>query len=352
MKVLLSATALRGTGSMALGKAVTEALEERNDVELTSWVPRAWGLPATHAVSSGFASKIWHENVSIRVDARRHDVLFSLGDTGTPVAAIPHLLLVQQAYLAYPQDEWGFDPSPRLAAKMRAITTYFSIARRGVTRFTVQTEDMRQKLGERWSIDVERIDVTPSSVLPLPDLEPISVDKPYVACVTSAGEHKNLDVLPEMLAAMQSDLDLWVTLSPSQCPKLVSRARQLGVSHRIAWLGPVRRSVALSVLSHAELAVLPATLESFGFAYYEAMSVGCPVVAADRGFAREACADAALYASEARPESFAERVDEIAGRRDEIGRRGLERFRRNAWTWARVGNAYVDQLGQTIREHG
>jgi glycosyltransferase involved in cell wall biosynthesis len=233
---------------------------------------------------------------------------------------------------------------------MLALEAYFRVGMASVTRFTVQTEDMKQQLTARWDLPSERIDVIPSSVLPLPPYEPLKSSRPFIACVTSAGPHKNLSVLPELLASLSDDVDLRLTVASHEVPELVARCRRLRVFDRVVFEGAVTRAHAMSLLASAECAVLPSLLESFGFGFYEAMAVGTPVVAADRGFAREACGEAAHYADPSSGEDFARAVNAtLESSRDRQAEASRARFAHVARTWDQIADSYVDSIRRAVQ---
>lgn len=57
------------------------------------------------------------------------------------------------------------------------------------------------------------------------------------------------------------------------------RARALGVSTQVSWLGKLPRAQLLAAYQHADLFVFPSRYEAFGIAALEAQAAGCPVVA-------------------------------------------------------------------------
>jgi glycosyltransferase involved in cell wall biosynthesis len=65
-------------------------------------------------------------------------------------------------------------------------------------------------------------------------------------------------------------------------PELKLRAKALGVSERVRFLGFVNQSQLPSVYGAADLFVLPSLYEPFGLVINEAMLCGCPVAISDR----------------------------------------------------------------------
>lgn len=363
MRIGLHLGTLRGLGSANVGRNVLNALLAANTGHtFWAWVPGEWQLgeggvsPSlfVHNSKPGLLNKLVTENVVIRRTLRRWraDRLFSMGDTSTPACPVPHLVLVQQAYLARHLDDFDFPMPPAFRAKLALMQAYFRASLSTASAFTVQTEYMRRRLHERWGYPLERIVVVPSSVdgwiASSPGHHPTD-DPPYVCYVSSAGPHKNHALLATMmsrLAVKFPALRCKLTVHPSTVPELIAAAGIRGVLDAFDFLGPLPPKGAIELLRGATALVSPSKLESFGLPYYEAMAVGCPVVASDRPFAREACGDAGLYADD-HGEAFAAEVemlldDSAAARAASV--RCRRRFEDIYVPWEGVAKRYVEVL--------
>ncbi len=357
MRVLVNAASLRGYGSGAVGRSILAALGRHPDVRLFAYVPSEWSPPPSvelRRVRAGVLGKLVAENVRLRARARREgDVVFSLGDTSAPRIRLPHLLLVQQAYLAYPPSEWGFVPPPRFRAKLALITGYFRAGLPWVSRITVQSVSMRERLLERWGLSPERVVVVPSAI-PQADGAPAPATaapgEPYVAYVASASPHKNHAVLAEAMAAAtiaSPGLRCRLTVRPRDVPQLVRRARALGCLGCFDFLGGVSPEEARALLRGAAVAAIPSLLESFGLTYYEAMATGVPIVAADRPFAREACGAAAVYVPPHDGRALGEELAALLrspARGAALAREGRARLGEVGRSWAEIGDDYLALL--------
>lgn len=353
---------LRGTGSGAVARNVLGAMLDiaRGDHELDFWIPRDWAcaerfrsdVSRVEEVRAGIMRRLYEENWRLRsrLAAWRPNCLFSLGDNSLPRAGVPHLLLVHQAYLAHAREELDFPLPPKFRAKLALLEMYFRATLPSVTMITVQTEHMKKGLAARWSFPEERIVVVPSAV------EEVDIgDRPaevgaYVAYVATPSAHKNFGVLADMMSIVRvkhPDVRCKLTVHPEDVPVMTSRADHLGVREAFDFLGPIPLLDARKLIAGATAVVIPSKLESFGLPYFEAMSLGVPIVAADRSCAREACGDAARYADADSGEEFADRVLSLIGdaaARDELKALGAARFRRIKQDWREVAAQYLEVL--------
>ncbi len=311
MRLAVHAGTLRGAGSRAVGHATVTALVGLGH-QLLTWTPETWpplSLPDHDSTSelrvmrlgAGMRRKLKLEAHTLRREAARFgaQALLSLTDTSCPAPGLPHVLMVQQAYLAYPSAALSFPQPLRFRAKMGLMAAYFRAGLAGVSRFVVQTNDMREQLAARWGIAPSCITVIPSAVsravLRVAAQRPISAPSGAL-CVTSAAPHKGHRFLPELLEHLsQAGHRLAITLQRGAVPSFDSAIAERGLASQVDYLGSLEHAALLERLRHAQVALIPSELESFGIPYYEALALGVPVVALDRAFAREACGDAGRY---------------------------------------------------------
>jgi glycosyltransferase involved in cell wall biosynthesis len=367
MKLLINAATLRGYGSGAVGRNVlTELARIEQGPHCTAWIPSAWGWRKDqlgermklHPTRPGFVGKLVAENISIRGALLRGegDRLFSMGDTSLPLCTVPHLLLIHIPYLAYSKPEWGFEVPASFAAKLKLIETSFRATLPTVTAITVQTEHMKKRIASRWNYSEQKIHVVPSSI------EPVEFERnayfyrsqkkqqPYICYVASASPHKNHTVLAEMMAVLKSkgfDTPCRLTVRREEVPSLVERARQLRVLSLFEFCGGLPPQQALEMMAGAVVMVMPSRLETFGLPFFEAMQLGCPLVISDLEFAREACADSALYAAADSGEDFAEKVAQVLQSHSfgkTLSAAGRKRFTRIYRPWSAIAGRYLKLL--------
>jgi glycosyltransferase involved in cell wall biosynthesis len=107
------------------------------------------------------------------------------------------------------------------------------------------------------------------------------------------------------------------------CPAHHSFCKSTGV----IGLGYLCESTLRSAYHLATVFVTPLLVESGGLIVTEAMTMGTPIVAADRAYARESCGDAAVYFNPNRPAELAAAVSDLLDhdeKRRHFVRRGFE----------------------------
>jgi glycosyltransferase involved in cell wall biosynthesis len=364
MKLVINAATQRGYGSGFVARNIITHLRlHKKSPVISSFVPQEWNDEAGQmgnvtSVKAGSINKIFFENTQLRssVNEKNIDALFSLGDTSLPFCKPPHLLMVQQAYLAYDSEDYGFKAPFSLTARFKMLEAYFRLGMSSVNMYTVQTNDMKCRLSARWDIPPEKIIVVPSACgsvggrVYTPDN-----GSPYVCFVASPGHHKNFKVLIDMMRVLKvgefSDLTLKLTINESDLPELYKYARREGVLNSIQFLGPLSMDASLDLMFKAQAVVHPSNLESFGVVLYEAMAMGCPIVASDNGFSREACGDAALYASPDSGEEFADRIATLLESTELQGilsKKSKLMGVKKAVSWNSIASMYIDALERTV----
>lgn len=370
MKVAIHAATLRGFGSSNVGRNIIRELARLSTGHtFEAWTPQDWGEElgdtwsnlVVHLCKSGIARKFITENIAIRraLAHEQFDCLLSLGDTSFPGCPVPHVLMVQQAFLGYPRNEQDFPVTMRFRLKMVLMEQYFRATLPTVSMLSVQTQSMKRRIARRWGFPEERIAVIPSSVtIPRHEtLAHLSNDQAaYICYVATAAPHKNHIVLADVMAALARrglNITCMLTVTRESVPDLVGRAVSQGVEHCFQFCGNVPSALAIVMMANAVATVIPSKLESFGLPYYEAMAVGCPVVAADRDFAREACGDAGLYANADDGRALASHVInlvEFSTYREEISQRVKQQFARVNRSWSAVAADYLNLLEEIV--HG
>lgn len=362
MTVALNLGSLRGLGSAAVGRSIlSELVADPNSGHFLAWVPSEWhgtlgDVPHVRYryVGKGLRQKLLTDQVRIRRAFRTGQAakLFSLNDTSMVACRNPHLLLLHQPNLVAPPDHLDFPCSRSYALRLHAMRAYLGACLRTVDVVTVQTAYMKEGLVEQWGYPADRVWIVPSAVQDVPGTlgtwRPMAGDPPYVLYPASAAAHKNHVILVDMVRSLErwgrQDVRCAITVEPDQLPLLVSAARRAGVQDRFTFLGRRPAQEIRELMATAAAVVIPSKLESFGLPYYEAMGVGCPLVVADRGFAREACGDAARYCPADSGAAFGAAVAELLEDTDaatDLSRRGMNRYGRARRSWGEITAEYL-----------
>ncbi|MCB1162625.1 glycosyltransferase [bacterium] len=109
---------------------------------------------------------------------------------------------------------------------------------------------------------------------------PLREDPLQVICVANLVPSKNVDRLIEAMARVATSglaLRLHVVGDGPQAPALRHQAEAAGLA--VAWSPALTREELAAALRAADIFALPATGESFGIVYLEAMAAGLPVIA-------------------------------------------------------------------------
>jgi glycosyltransferase involved in cell wall biosynthesis len=141
-----------------------------------------------------------------------------------------------------------------------------------------------------------------------------------VAGPAEAGRH-----VPDLVLAGKATGEARAWLDRLERPPLKGRARHIG------YVDPAKRR---ALYEGARLLVLPSFEEGFGITVLEAMTLGVPVVAADRGALPELLGDAGLLVDPERPVAIADAVSRLLGDAAlaaACAARGLARAREFRW---------------------
>lgn len=169
---------------------------------------------------------------------------------------------------------------------------------------------------------------------------------------------KNLDAVLRCIA-VRSDSDLGsVSLEISGAnaqdfPAVAARIRDMGLEKRVRWLGQVPQDQMPQLFANASVVVYPSLYEGFGFPPLEAMAVGTPVVASDRGSLPEVLDGAALLVDPTDDKALSRALESVLTRpelRERLRRTGQERAR--SFTWEKCAERTLDLYRSVLAEAG
>jgi glycosyltransferase involved in cell wall biosynthesis len=325
-------------GSGAYARALLAALRERDD--LVAWV-------ISGPKRSNFASTMrWLLRGGRRAIAERTpDILHCPSFVSPWAIGIPMVITVHDAAARhFPQDhplEWRVYTNAVMPRRLRA-------AARVITG---------SEFGRREVIDAFRVE--PDRVVSVPyglDSRYLNYNHAHEADNRTGPllfpgvpiGRKNLDaVLRCMAAAPEGSALSQVVLQVSGAreqdfPRYSGLVRSLGLAPRVRWLGQVPYGEMPGLFAAASAVVYPSLYEGFGFPPLEAMAVGTPVVASDRGSLPEVLDDSALMVDPTDLAALGEALEavltrpELRGRLRESGRRRAKMF-----TWDRCAERTI-----------
>jgi alpha-1,3-rhamnosyl/mannosyltransferase len=169
---------------------------------------------------------------------------------------------------------------------------------------------------------------------------------------------KNLDAILRCMASSVDGSLGSVSLEISgareqEFPAVSARIRSLGLEGRVRWLGQVPPEQMPDLIAGAAVVVYPSFYEGFGFPPLEAMAVGTPVVASDRGSLPEILDGAALLVDPTDDKALAVALESVLTRpelRERLRRTGRARAR--AFTWGRCADQTLDLYRSVLGESG
>src|SRR5437016_287552 len=185
-------------------------------------------------------------------------------------------------------------------------------------------------------IPEDRIRVTPLAASP--EFRPVAASPahPYFLYVGNLEPRKNLERLIDAFARLHGKEHQLIIVGNRWYQGGVAerKARALGLTGRVKFLGYVPRADLPEIFSGATALVYPSLLEGFGLPIIEAMACGTPVITSNNSSMREVAGDAAVLVDPRNVREITEamaRIAEDSGLRAELSRKGLNRASEFSW---------------------
>ena len=266
--------------------------------------PDAHDIPALGAIETRIAGpltwQVW-EQFQLPV-AARGQLLVSLANLA-PIAHPRSITMVHDAQVFI---------SPQSYSKAFAAWYRFALPRIGAkaTKILTVSEYSRRQLAEHGVAAYDRIEVLHNGADHVLDVEPVPAvvqdlglePQTYVVAFSSTQAHKNLSVLFQAFRRPELSGVTLVLVGGT-------RAAAYGAAHmsppdNVVYAGSIDDGRLRGLLEAAAALAFPSTTEGFGLPPLEAMTLGCPVVAAPCGALPEVCGDAAIYAAPDAPDEW------------------------------------------------
>jgi glycosyltransferase involved in cell wall biosynthesis len=226
--------------------------------------------------------------------AQRVDLVHHLGGIVPPGCRVPAVVTLHDLqYLSYP-DYFS-------AAKRRYLaTTQGSSLKRAKVVMAV-SEFTRTQAIEAFHLDADKVTVVPPVIRPLPAvsegrraavLRELDLRGDFVLYPAATYPHKNHAVLVKAFAEVAKSHDVSLVLTGavgagawgsahSTRAEISDLVARLGLDARVRMPGYVTTEQLAVLYDEASLLAFPSRFEGFGIPVVEAMSAGCPVIAAD-----------------------------------------------------------------------
>lgn len=173
-----------------------------------------------------------------------------------------------------------------------------------------------------------------------------ALDGPYFLFVGSLEPRKNLQLLWQALQRLKTPVPVVLAGWHGWGEKswLEQAAKHSGAgAPRVVLTGFVDDATLAALYTGATAMVYPSLYEGFGLPVLEAMACGCPVVCSNIAALKETAGDAALFVHPHDPDDLAGVLDGLltdSRRREEYGRRGVDRAGR--FSWDKTARAMMD----------
>lgn len=319
MKILINAANVRFGGGVTVAKNIIKSIVAKKEfAEIVLLLPQNAGYdfdgePQVQCIyiPDKFHSDYLFKAVFVRsgfakmVDNIQPDVVFSLGNVAFPCNK-PHLLLIQNAYLFYPESVlWKRLPFKfKLYVKFANLQTKTYLKK--ATHYMVQTAVMKERLHRLFKVSNDKIEVLPNvvsyqskdidrskNVLPLKDSTTIKL-----LFLSKFYAHKNYDILipvAKLIKKRNLPFKIHLTLDTAENLSLAEQIEVQGLSEIIRFIGNILPHQMNEVFEQHDGVFLPTLLESFSGTYIESMFYGRPVFTSDMDFAHIVCKDAGYY---------------------------------------------------------
>jgi len=333
--------------------ALDQALVEGEDGDLLEWrllAPKGVDFPRLSRIACQSAGHLsghaWEQLELPRLSA--DGLLLSFGSTG-PLVKKDQIITVHDASVYRVPDafSWTFRAWYKLVVRAVVARAPYTLA---VSAFT-GAETVRWFSG-----NPDRIGVTTEGWQHLSRYEPdLGILREhgltpgrYVLAVSSPTPNKNFGLVTQAAESL-SDLDLTIAIAGAADGKVFA-STQLGADDKLRRLGYVSDAALKALYENALCFVFPSRYEGFGIPPLEAMSCGCPVLAARIEALREVCGNAAHYFDPADHRELARLIRSLATSPEEVARmRERSLCRAQAFSWGTAAKKSLRAVLSTVR---
>lgn len=146
-------------------------------------------------------------------------------------------------------------------------------------------------------------------------------NKNYLVSVGRLVQRKGYKYLIEALPKIENeDTELMIIGSGPQEKELKKKSKELGVSDKVNFLGYLSEEKKFQYLANSDIYVLSSIHEGFGIVLQEAMQVGLPIIATNRGGQKDLIEDGknGILIPPKEPETIADSVESLLSRPEKM----------------------------------
>ena len=330
MKVHIDCMPLTVGGAVQVAIGILFGLANQSRVAWTAVVPTALspmlpdGLAGDQRIRfvcrRSNADRVWLPPLLRRIEQdAAPDVVFTVFGPPFLKARSPHVVGFALPHLIYQRDPEM--PKPSLINRVADVMRRHAF--RSADHLVVETATARERVARRLGIDSARVSVISNSRNPLlqrlPDPEGGTRRIVSIFIPSAYYWHKNLELVPKVAAALRQlqpsfDFVFRFTLSKAsrEWQAILADATRLGVGDRLETLGVIRISDLAAAYRDASVVYLPTLREISSAVYPESFFFRRPLITTDMDFARELCADAALFVEPRNPAAAASALLSLA----------------------------------------
>jgi glycosyltransferase involved in cell wall biosynthesis len=344
-------TAQVTTGVQRVSTQLVQALDEQLVTSTQRWVllcPSQGVAPALKHIEVRHVGPPWCSlhawEQSVLPWAARNGLLLNLSGSAPALKRQQVCLFHDAAVFDHPEAY-----KPAFVAWYRAV---FKLQARLARRVLTVSEFSKQRLMHHLALPEHRIGVVRNGAEQL--LNVMQDDtvltrlgltgQAYFLAVGSRNPTKNQAALVAAFNAVRADLPVRLVIVGS-CNDAVFTNTATPQGARIQYAADVTDGQLKALYRHAQALVFPSIYEGCGLPPLEAMSLGCPVLAARAAAIPEMCADAALYFDPLRVADITAAIERFIiepGLAQHLRERGEVRVR--TLTWSAAAQALLQQI--------
>ncbi|PZF74196.1 glycosyltransferase [Taibaiella soli] len=233
------------------------------------------------------------------------DKIISLGNIAFPSPGITQLLLIQNAFLFYPESPAWSRMNIRQFTYNRMMNAYTAKHLKFASAYAVQTAVMKERLCRLFDIDPEKVSIVPNAIAHSSsgndNIGTAKNDGIRLLVLSKYYAHKNFEILLPLakeIKQQKQNITITLTLDANESKDTAAFLETIQ-KEQLADVVKNRGHVPLAEIEQTfhyyDGLLFPTLLESFSGTYLEAMKSGKPIFTSRFDFATHLCKDAAFY---------------------------------------------------------